>query len=285
MRNYTALGLIFAALTAQAQTTTYSQIQHVHTSMNHLTELDLGEQIQSFALADQDAFSVQQDGTRVFVKPIHEEKSTNLFIFTPTRQVNLELDPAGDVARMDVVLNFAQPNGARTSSGAAATASTEPSAEEIQKIAQLVLTKTMLGTETITQDDPKLANNRIGVELQQIYRAKDATYIRYSISNKTGHPFRITTPDVTALTPTQVSVSLISLRDHQLRSSVADNFKPKQASSLAIVSAEETGKDLAPGQTLTGVVSVKWAQSNPAQLIRFYFGSDTSNPVSVEAVI
>ena len=242
MRKNTALGLVFAALTAQAQSTNYSQIQHVHTSMNHLTVLDIGEQVQSFALADPEAFTVQQDGTRVFIKPTHDQKATNLFVFTPTRQLNLELDPAGEINRMDVVVSLVPPAGRRSSGTSTMASNEEPSKEEIQRIAQLVLTQTMLGTETITRDDTKLAENRVGVELQQVYRAKDVTYIRYAISNKTDHPFRLTTPDVTALVPVQVPVSLISLRDHQLKSSVAQNFKAKMGTPFTVVAAEASGK-------------------------------------------
>jgi Conjugal transfer protein len=285
MRKHTALGLIFAALTAQAQSTNYGQIQHVHTSLNHLTELDLGEQIQSFALADPDAFSVQQEGTRVFIKPSHDQRSTNLFVFTATRQVILELDPAGDVSHMDVVVSLPFPNGRKTTNTTTSNSKQEPSDEEIQKIAQLVLTRTMLGTEPIAHDETKLANNRVAVQLEQVYRTNDATYIRYSIWNRTNHPFRLTTPDVATLTSTQIPVSLVSLRNHQLKGSMVDDFKAKRGTVLSIISAEISGEDLAPGQTLTGVVSVKGQSANPAQLLQLNFGNDRSKPVTAEAVL
>jgi hypothetical protein len=118
-----------------------------------------------------------------------------------------------------------------------------------------------------------------------VLRAKDATYIRYEVENKTNHAFRVTTPDVTALIPTQTPVSLTGLKNRQLRSSEADAFKAKRGSLLPVLSAEGAGKDLAPGQKMTGVVSIRDAGQNPSQLYELNFGSDNARPVTVEAVL
>jgi protease II len=88
----------------------------------------------------------------------------------------------------------------------------------------------MLGSQDIVHDDTKLANGRVDVALQQVFRAADATYIRYSISNRTNHPYRLTTPDVMTLLPTQMPQTLTGLKNHQLRPSLADNFRAKQDS-------------------------------------------------------
>src|SRR5258708_31725112 len=140
MRYPTALGLIFAALTAQAQSVNYSQIEHVHTALNHLTIIETGEPVNSVALADPDAFSIQQDRTRIFIKPTHDQRSTNLFVFTATRKLSFELDPAGDVAKMNVVFQALPPAGARPVAAPATASQQEPNDEEIQKAARLILT-------------------------------------------------------------------------------------------------------------------------------------------------
>ena len=44
----------------------------------------------------------------------------------------------------------------------------------------------------------KPATDRVEVDLEQVYRAKDRIYIRYSVTNQTKAPFRVTTPDVCA---------------------------------------------------------------------------------------
>jgi hypothetical protein len=285
MRYPTALGLIFAALTAQAQSVNYSQIEHVHTALNHLTIIETGEPVNSVALADPDAFSIQQDRTRIFIKPTHDQRSTNLFVFTATRKLSFELDPAGDVATMNVVFQALPPAGARPVAAPATAFQQEPSDEEIQKVARLVLTQALLGSQEIAHDQSKIANGHVGVTLEQVLRARNATYIRYGVENKTTHAFRVTTPNVTTLIPTQTPVSLLGLKNHQLRSSEAEAFKAKHGESLHVLSADGTGKDLAPGQQMTGVISVSGSGENPLQLYELRFGSDNSKPVTVQAVL
>src|ERR1700724_2646761 len=153
-----AMGLTFAAMTASGQTTYYSQQQHIHTALNHLTVVELGELVTTIAVANPDAFSVEHHGDKVFLKPAREKESTNLFIWTATRQLSYELDPARDVAGMNVDIHDLPPSQA------------------------------MLGSKDSARDEPKVARGRVNVELNQVFRAKEATYIRYSIANTTDHP-------------------------------------------------------------------------------------------------
>jgi hypothetical protein len=276
-----AMGLTFAALTASAQTINYSQIPHIHTSLDHLTVVELGEPITTVAVANPDALSVEHHGDKVFLKPTRQQESTNLFIWTATRQLAYEVDPAGDVSKMNVVVGAMPSNSVAVRTQANA----EPDDPEINRIAGLVLTRAMLGSQDIVRDDTKLANGRVDVALQQVFRAADATYIRYSISNRTNHPYRLTTPDVTTLLPTQMPQTLASLKNHQLRPPLADNFRAKPGQPLTVVSADSSARDLAPGETATGVVSVKNANSNPPQLFQLQFGTDTTRPVTADAVL
>jgi hypothetical protein len=192
-----------------------------------------------------------------------------------------EGDPAGEVSKMNVVVEAIPSNNVT----AHTQANAEPDDAEINRIAGLVLTRAMLGSQDIVHDDTKLANGRVDVALQQVFRAADATYIRYSISNKTNHPYRLTTPDVTTLLPTQMPQMLASLKNHQIRPSLADNFRAKAGQPLTVVSAESSARDIAPGETVTGVVSVKNARINPPQLFQLQFGTDTSRPVMADAVL
>ncbi len=71
--------------------------------------------------------------------------------------------------------------------------SAEPTDAEIRKIAALVLAQAMIGVEDVTRDPAKLAKDRVQVDIDQVYRSKDQLYIRYSVSNRTQTPFRLTT--------------------------------------------------------------------------------------------
>jgi hypothetical protein len=281
MKTLMTFPFALAVAVAGAQTTSQSQIRHVETSLNHLTVLEFGEPVSTLAIADPDSFQAERHDDKVFVKPLKEGVSTNLFVWTASRQLSYELDPAGQLAKMDVLIRTtptADPHIAQR-------ASAEPSDEEIGKIASLVLTQTLMGVENIAHDSAKPATDRVQIDLEQVYRSKEQLYIRYSVTNRTKAPFRLTTPDVYAPFPTQQPISLVSLRGHQLSPQAFGVFKAKQGSSLEVVRAESVTRDLAPGQTTTGVISVRSSQGNPPQLYQLNFGADQNQPLTVEAVL
>jgi hypothetical protein len=141
MKIFTILSLALAAVSVGAQTTGPSQIRHIRTSMNHLTVLEFGESVTTLAIADPDSFQVERHEDKVFVKPLHEGVSTNLFVWTASRELSYELDPAGQLAQMDVLVRTEPVPNPHIS----AQASTEPSDAEIRKVASLVLTQAMMG--------------------------------------------------------------------------------------------------------------------------------------------
>jgi len=242
--------------------------------------IDLGEPVITLAVADPDAFQVERHDNKVFLKPLKEGASTNLFVWTATRQLSYELDPAGDLQKMNVLIR-----NAPSAVPARIAMATEPTDQDIQKIASLVLTQALMGTEEIARDGSKVATDRVTVELEQVFRAKDQLYLRYSITNSTRFPFRVTVPDVHEPEPTQVPISLLSLRDHQLSSQTFATFKAKQGASIPVLHAESQTRDLTPGQKTTGVVSIRSAQQNPPQIYQLNFGNDHDSPVTVEAVL
>jgi hypothetical protein len=182
---------------------------------------------------------------------------------------------------MDVLVR-AEPAPKPTTS---AQASAEVPDGEIRKIASLVLTQTMMGVEDIVHDAEKLATGRVEVDLEQVYRAKDRIYIRYSVTNQTKFPFRVTTPDVCAPVPTEHPISLLSLRNHQITPRTLTAFKAKQVSSIEVIEAEAASRNLAPGAKTAGVISIGTSTGNPPQIYQLNFGADQNGPLKVEAVL
>lgn len=281
MKTFITLPLVLAVSVAAAQTTSQSQIRHVETSLNHLTVLEFGEPVTTLAVADPDSFQVERHEDKVFVKPIRDKVSTNLFVWTASRQLSYELDPAGELATMDVVIRTDPPPDPHAS----ARASVEASDAEIRRIASLVLAQTMMGVQDIAHDPEKSAAGRVAIDLEQVYRFKDQLYIRYSVTNQTKNPFRLTTPDVSALLPTQQPISLFGLRNHQLSPHTFGTFRAKQGSNLTVVQAESVNRDLAPGQKTTGVISIGTSSRNVPQLYQLNFGTDQNQQLTVEAVL
>jgi hypothetical protein len=272
--------IVLATVAAGAQTTTQTQIRHIETSLNHLTVLEFGESVTTLAVADPDSFQIERHGDKVFIKPLREGVSTNLFVWTATRELSYELDPAGQLAQMDVMVRAEPAPGSRVSTQASA----EPSDAEIRKIASLVLTQAMLGVEDIVHDPEKHATGRVQVDLEQVYRAKDRIYIRYSVANQTRDSFRITTPEVCAAVPSMEPIALLSLKNHQITSRTFSKFKTKQSSDVG-AQADSATRDLAPGEKATGVLSFGTSAGSSPQIYQLNFGSDRSGPLRVEAVL
>jgi hypothetical protein len=281
MKILTTICLVLAAAAAAAQTTSQSQIRHIETSLNHLTVLEFGEPVTTLAIADPDSFQVERHDDKVFVKPLREGVSTNLFVWTVSRELSYELDPAGQLQAMDVLVRTEPASNPHTT----AQAEAEPSDAEIRKIAALVLTQAMMGVEDIAHDSDKHTADRVQVSLDQVYRTKDRIYIRYSVANETKAPFRVTTPDVCAPLPTEQPISLLSLRDHQITSQTFEAFKVRQVSGLQVIEAESARRDLGPGEKTTGVLSIGNPTGNPPQIYQLTFGADQNGPLKIETVL
>jgi hypothetical protein len=281
MKTLITIALIFGVAAAGAQTTSQRQVRHIETSLNHLTVLEFGEPVSTLAIADPDSFQIERHDDKVFVKPLKEGVSTNLFVWTATRELSYELDPAGQLAAMDVLVRAEPAPKPHTTAQAAA----ELSDTEIRKIASLVLTQTLMGVEDVAHDSEKHAPNRVEVSIEQVYRAKDRIYIRYLVVNQTQSPFRVTAPDVNAPLPTKQSISLLTLRNHQITSQTFATFKAKHGSNVAVVQADSMARDLAPGEKTTCVISIGSSAGSAPQIYQINFGADQTGPLKVEAVL
>jgi hypothetical protein len=286
MKRFWTLFFVVAVAAAEAQTTSQNQIRHVETSMNHLTVLEFGEPITTLAIGDADSFQVERHEDKVFIKPLEPGISTNLFVWTASRELSYELDPSGSLASMDVSIHTDPAPNPRAN----AQSNEELSEEKIHKITPLVLTQMLSGAEDIAQDSTKATHNRIEVTLEQVYRTGDQIYIRYSVTNRTEAPFRVTTPIVYAQTPSQNTVSLTNLHDHQLKRKTYESLKAQRGVALEVAQTESEPRDLAPGEKATGVIAIKGTEENQSRIYQLNFGVINSGPgrnhqVTAEAVL
>jgi len=285
MKTFLSLLLVISVAAAGAQTTGQGQIRHVETSMNHLTVLEIGEQVTTLAVGDADSFQIERHEDKVFIKPLQAGVSTNLFVWTASRELSYELDPSGSLSSMDVLIRTDPAPDPR----AVAQSDEELSERKIHEIAAQVLTQTLAGAEDIVPDSTKIEPNRVQAALEQIYASGDQVYIRYSLTNMTGTPYRVTTPVVYRQTPGKNAISLTSLRNHQLNQKTYATLKAGRGVTLD-VQAESAPRDLAPGEKVTGVIGVKGMDLNQPRLYQLNFGlQNTGNaqnrPVAAEAVL
>ncbi|MGA3374018.1 MAG: TrbG/VirB9 family P-type conjugative transfer protein [Terracidiphilus sp.] len=284
MKPFLGALLALAAIGAAAQTTNFSQIQHIETALNHLTVIDFAEPVVTVAVADPDSIQIERHDDKVFLKPLKDGVSTNLFVWTASRQLAYEIDPAGDLAKMNVIIRNAPEPKLHTADQNAATF--EPSEQQIQKIASLVLTQALMGTEEIVRETNKVPTTGVNVELEQVFHSKDTLYIRYTIANQSTAPFRITTPDVYQPQPTQQPISIVSLRNRQLSPQTFTAFKARLGPSIPVVSADPpVATDVAPGGRSTGVVTIRVSPGCQPRLYQLHFGNSQTGSVTAEAVL
>jgi hypothetical protein len=281
MKTLMIIPLALAMTVAGAQTTNQSQIRHVETSMNHLTVLEFGEPVTTLAIADPDSFKVEHHEDKVFVMPLREKVSTNLFVWTASRQISYELDPAGQLAMMDVLIRNEPPPDPH----AAERTSDEARDEEIRKTAALVLAQTIDGRQSVSHEPVKAVPDQVQIEIQEVYRSKNQLYILYSVDNQTDAPFRITPPNVSAPIPTQQPIYVSEMHNFQLSPQTFEGFKAKPGAGLTVLDAESRTRDVAPGQKATGVISIGSPQDSPPRLYQFDFGADKDRPLKVQAVL
>ena len=92
------------------ETPSREHVVRVQTAMNHLTVIEVGEPVTTVAVGSPQSFKVERRENKVFVQPLVESVSTNLFIWTASTRLNYELVPAiSDPEQMDFAIDYRQP--------------------------------------------------------------------------------------------------------------------------------------------------------------------------------
>src|SRR6202453_935706 len=92
------------------ETASREHVVRVQTAMNHLTVIEVGEPVTTVAIGSPQSFKVERRDNKVFVQPLVESVSTNLFIWTSSTRLNYELVPAiSDPDQMDFAIDYRQP--------------------------------------------------------------------------------------------------------------------------------------------------------------------------------
>ncbi|MBN9617591.1 MAG: hypothetical protein BGO25_10485 [Acidobacteriales bacterium 59-55] len=277
MHRFWFAAIALVALTAKAQNINFADVQHIHTALNHLTVIDLGEPIQFIAAADPDSFQIERAGDKVLLQPVRDGTSTNLILWTASRQVSYELDAPGDVQKMNVLVR-SLPVSVRTV-GSPATE------KERQQIAAVATTRALLGTQDIVADrSAKTPSNAVIASIVRVLHTSEGTYLQYEVTNHSATPFRVTTPIVVQLAPTQVPISLVALRNHQLSSRTLGDFKMKINSSPATVEGQTQQSDIQPGASTSGYVLIRAADGASPEIYQLDFGTTETGPL-LEAVV
>jgi hypothetical protein len=264
------------ALTAKAQNINFPDIPHIHTALNHLTVIDLGEPIQFIAAADPQSFQIERAGDKVLLQPLKDSATTNLILWTASRQVSYELDAPGDVAQMNVLV--------RNIPALVHAAANAPTAKERDEIAVAATGKALVDAQNVIADKSSHASSGIEASIVRVLHTSQGTYLQYQVVNHSTTPIRVTAPSVTRLSPSQIPVSLPALRGHQLSAQTLNEFKAKPDGSSPAILGQSEQADVRPGASTTGYVLIRTSSGDVPEIYQFSFGSSESGPL-VETVV
>src|SRR5437763_2750087 len=125
---YSVCGLYAFAQSPAPEITTKPEIISVKTALNHLTVLEFGEPV-TMAATGSPAFHVERQQDKVLIEPKNSGSSTDLLVWTASRRFSFELQPAGEVSKMDVAIDMSAPRSKPV----------VPAEDQMQKIADTVM--------------------------------------------------------------------------------------------------------------------------------------------------
>lgn len=235
-------------------------IIHVATALNHLTVLEFHEPV-TMAAAGSSDFQIERESNKVFIKPVKSGAATDLFVWTQSRRFAYELETTDEVKNMNFAIDNAPPQSPKPAENVNA-----------DQLADVILTRALLGAEDIAASHSKVPKNRVNVRIEQVLRTRSTVYIHYTISNNTKHPYHASAPQAFELRPGSPKVSLRELINTEVDASMLEQIGDSPAFALPVVHTKSEPEDLQPGETTKAVLAIRRDLQSPA-LVQLDFGN------------
>ena len=186
-----------AAQRVENETPSREHVVRVQTAMNHLTVIEVGEPVTTVAVGSPQSFKVERRENKVFIKPLAESVSTNLFIWTASTRFNYELVPAvSDADQMDFAIDYRQPQSQAQA--------TQPKPSEPASPASIVPNEMLLNSTPIRCSLRSSGDFEGGlgcIHSRYLSPARGMVFVRYSIENHSSQTFRTGPPTAVCLNP------------------------------------------------------------------------------------
>jgi hypothetical protein len=280
----TATLLIFVlTLPAQRIETQYpdrSKVTHVETAMNHLTVIELAEPV-TLAAAGSPSFKIERRENKVFIQPLEEGASTNLFIWTASGRWSYELVPAISVETMHFAVDQQVASSSETHGPMASTADS--------RFSRLFAEEMLLFAKPIRNPGVKFGATQVGVFITEVFRKDDHLFVRYRIDNRATHPYLVGQPQVFALQPAQSQISLHAYRYSQVGPEVEKRIGSGTKTRIAAIECDVPSEPLPPGEVATGILILPFptpvGPNGQPDILRFVFPVDGQKPTSVTLIL
>ena len=281
MQIMATLLILVLPLPAQRIETQYpdrAKVTRVETAMNHLTVIELAEPV-TFAAAGSPSFKIERRENKVFIQPLEEGVSTNLFVWTSSGRWNYELVPAGSVETMHFAID--QPNPPAAQSGVA-----PPKANVDSGLDPSLAEEMLLFAKPIRSIDVKSERTAVRILVREVYRKNDQLFIRYVVDNRSTRPYVSGQPEVFALESPHSETSLQVLRYSQVGPDIEKKIRSPRQTRLATVDCDIPSEPLPPGEAVTGILTVQLGMTPSAPtVLKLLFPSEGREPISLTLVL
>jgi hypothetical protein len=274
-----AVALVADAQRIDSEKADRYKVVRVATAPNHLSVIELAEPVLEVA-AGSSSYKIEWRENKVFVQPLDQEATTNLFIWTSSGRQSYELVPAQSVQDMQFAIDQEPaPHSAKV-------AVPEKPAEELRGAPDAKLASDMLFASTPVRLAGEIKRRgRVEVILKDVYRVNDRIYVRYAIQNQGQSIYQPGTPDVFSLRSPRSPSSLYTLTKCQL---VGDALRIKSdgQASVKVVSAQVRASAVPPGDTAWGLVAFELPSGpNNPTVLKFAFPPDAAGEVTAVLVL
>lgn len=273
--------LHLSAQKIEVETPSRERVVRIQTAINHLTVIEVTEPVTTVAVGSPQAFKVERRENKVFIQPLQENVSTNLFIWTATTRLNYELVPAiADAGQMDFAVDYPPPpvppklSDAKKESGIDVDALPD----------DLFLKAKPVRLVGATKIDPSLV-------IRDVYRKQDAVIVRFSIENHSNRVLRTGTPNVVSLSGLRFDQSLWSLQNSQLGSAYSSRLKVEGTPTpIKITRCEPSMVEVAPGEQSIGLIRLelpapRLSANKEPTVLQFEFPVDHAAAISATLVL
>ena len=248
-----------------------TEVVRVMTAPDHITVLEFGEPV-VMAAAGSAAYQIERHDSKVFIKPVKAGASTDLFVWTNSRRYAYELEQ-GEVKNMNFAVDSPGP----------APKPAPESRQPLDEIADVMLTRAFLGSESIDSSQIRDSRQRVTVRVEHVFRSRNTLYIHYVVRNLTARPYRLAAPAVSELLASQPAISLIGLQHKQLNHEIMSKLGGVTERPLPVAHAESQTEDLPAGAETQGVIAVRQQLTTPT-VLQLNFGLDGEHPVGAAVV-
>ena len=256
------------------------KVTRVETAMNHLTVIELAEPV-TLAAAGSPLFKIERRDNKVFIQPLEEGASTNLFVWTGSGRWNYELVPASSVEMMHFAIDqviAAPPQSQNTL--------TPESAAPDSGVHQSFAEEMLLYAKPIRTLGVKVGSAQVAAVITDVYRKDEQLFLRYVIDNRSTRPYVASQPEVFVLESAHSQTSLHALRYSQVGPDIERKMRSQRQARIATIDCEVPSEPLPPGETVTGILTVPLHQAlSEPTVLRVLFPTTGDEPISLTLVL